>query len=106
LGGFKIKPVIGLSGPGAQIPIPATLVAPSGRTRAIAENTAFNPSCAEEFAIIGSRTWDDISPSASTSPAATFVPPMSTPTNQLFFNSPFSGSKQFYASYQMLVNLS
>jgi hypothetical protein len=55
-------------------------------TRAIAERTAFRPSSANEFEIIGSRTWEEISPFAFTSPAATFVPPMSTPTNQFFLN--------------------
>jgi hypothetical protein len=43
-------------------------------------------SSANEFQIIGSRTWEEISPFAFTSPAATFVPPMSTPTNQFFLN--------------------
>jgi hypothetical protein len=75
-----MTPVFGSSGPGAQIPIPPTSAASSGMTRAIAERTAFRPSSANEFEIIGSRTWEEISPLASTSPAATFVPPMSTPT--------------------------
>jgi hypothetical protein len=44
--------------------------------------TITSGSGAEEFEIIGLCTRAEISPFASTTQAATFVPPMSTPTNQ------------------------
>jgi hypothetical protein len=52
------------------------LVAP--RTASIAVITAAKPAAAS-FATIGVRVWQVISPAAFTRPAATFVPPTSTP---------------------------
>jgi hypothetical protein len=57
-----------------------------GITLAIAEKTAFNPSSAEELEIIGTRACAEISPQAFTNPAATLVPPMSTPTKKTLSN--------------------
>src|SRR5439155_25442669 len=81
LGGLRITPVVGSSGPGAQMPIPFTLEVPVGRTCAIAESTACKPRSAESVETIVTRRCERISPAAFTSPAATLVPPTSTPTN-------------------------
>jgi len=77
-------PVFGSSGPGAQIPIPEIDPSVPGRewaaarTASIAEMTAAKPAAAL-LAAMGVRIWKLISPSAFTRPAATFVPPTSTP---------------------------
>jgi hypothetical protein len=52
----------------------------------MADSTAFKPSSAEEFETIGTRTCAESSPFESTSPAATLVPPTSTPTQRDLFN--------------------
>jgi hypothetical protein len=74
-------PVRGSSGPGAQIPMPETEWAREqvpARTESMAETTAANPAAAS-FDTIGVRVWKVISPAAFTRPAATLVPPTSTP---------------------------
>ena len=83
MGGFRITPVRGSSGPGAQIPIPATEWRPLGRALEMADRIASKPSAADPFATMGIRFCERISPLALTSPAATLVPPISTPTNRL-----------------------
>jgi hypothetical protein len=47
--------------------------------------TAANPAAASPLLFIGTRSWHKILPSWSTIPAATFVPPMSTPKNTGLF---------------------
>src|SRR5262249_19623293 len=81
-GGLRITPVFGSSGPGAQIPIPLTEDGPSGSKCAIAEKAACNPRSGESFENIATRFWERISPFEVTTPAATLVPPISTPTNK------------------------
>jgi hypothetical protein len=82
-------PVRGQSGPGAQIPIAETtrcdsfvglgaLTLAAALTASIAAVTAAKPAAAS-VATIGTRVWRVISPLESTRPAATFVPPTSTP---------------------------
>jgi hypothetical protein len=55
----------------------------AARTASIAEITAANPATAL-LAAIGVRVWQVISPAALTKPAATFVPPTSTPMRWTF----------------------
>ena len=81
-GGFSTVPDMGSSGPGAQIPMPASALHSSGwpaRTPRIACSTAAKPSRAEPRAGMGTRIFARIFPAGSTSPAATLVPPISTP---------------------------
>ena len=81
-GGFRMTPVVGSSGPGAQIPMPLRLECASGcaaKTLSMADCTAAKPAAEDSRAGMATRVWKRIVPSASTRPAATFVPPMSTP---------------------------
>src|SRR5271155_1977203 len=83
-GGLITMPVRGSSGPGAQIPMPEIKLTDSERgltavgTESIAQVTAAKPAVASAAAI-GTRVWWVISPVELTKPAATFVPPTSTP---------------------------
>jgi hypothetical protein len=92
-------PVLGSSGPGAQIPIavidPSISVCESAvaRTASIAEITAVKPAAAL-LAAMGVRIWKLISPSAFTRPAATFVPPTSTPMRYPLPETCVIGSRQ------------
>src|ERR1019366_2838998 len=85
LGGLMTTPVFGSSGPGEQIPTPrirlcapATLTAQADAV-SIALVTAASALAAPSFETMGLRVWHKISPLGSTRPAATFVPPTSTP---------------------------
>ena len=76
-------PVRGSSGPGAQIPIPHLdlwfrIGSAGGIPNQSRTVTAAKPAVAS-VAAIGTRIWWEISPAGLTKPAATFVPPMSTP---------------------------
>src|SRR5213595_1682536 len=56
---------------------------PLGSVFEMADRIAFRPSAAEPFATMAMRVCESMSPFAFTSPAATLVPPISTPTNRL-----------------------
>src|SRR5580704_9868293 len=76
-------PVVGLSGPGAQMPIAGVCRIPEDfRSSLMAVHTAANPRAAS-LATMGVRLCAWILPEQSTRPAATFVPPTSTPTTRL-----------------------
>ena len=77
-----ITPLFGSRGPGEQIPIPLTAIFTSelSSTALTADSTAPSPSAGFPFADIGIFVCCLISPLLSTRPAATFVPPTSTPT--------------------------
>src|SRR5713101_2927180 len=85
LGGLMTTPVFGSSGPGEQMPTPRIkLCAPAALAAwadaaSIALVTDASPREAPSFETMGLRVWHKISPLGSTRPAATLVPPMSTP---------------------------
>src|SRR5205807_10082462 len=81
-----ITPVRGFSGLGAQVPIPdmCCWFAEVGDSAPIAVDTAFRPLEACPVVTMGVLLRTSISPRASTRPAATLVPPISTPTTTLF----------------------
>jgi len=85
LGGLITTPAFGSSGPGEQIPTPRsnpccfTISGYFAETDSIAEITALSPAAASPVGTIGVRVCARISPLPSTRPAATLVPPMSTP---------------------------
>ena len=74
-------PVLGSSGPGEQIPsrelaVPSEPSTTENPSRVV---TAASPAAASPLATVGARTWVVILPSGFTNPAATLVPPTSTP---------------------------
>src|SRR5690349_23855053 len=74
----------GSSGPGLLMPMAATEVRRFDWESSAAEmalSTAARPAAASRSLTIGTRTLERISPRGVTIPAATFVPPMSTPRN-------------------------
>src|SRR5438270_13959690 len=80
-GGFDTTPVNGSRGPGAQIPTPRISAAETSRRRvSTAVRTEARPCSAVPVADIGVRVIDFTFPEESTNPAATLVPPTSTPT--------------------------
>src|ERR1039458_8998441 len=82
LGGLSTTPVLGSSGPGEQIPMPLMAVRASGaraNRASTAPLTAANPVGGSAVATIGTRAFCMICPVESTRPAATLVPPTSTP---------------------------
>src|SRR5262249_54502843 len=81
-GGLSTTPVLGSSGPGAHNPMPLTAPRASGAsetTASTALTTAAKPVAASPAGIMGTRVLCETSPLESTSPAATLVPPISTP---------------------------
>jgi hypothetical protein len=94
-----IVPVEGSSRPGAQIPMPrilGTSVRSPSRNASMALRTAASPASAFPSDTIGILTCRSISPEASTSPAATFVPPISTPMMSSSLAGPIMRFSSFY----------
>src|SRR6516164_1889753 len=100
-----ITPLIGFKGPGAQMPMPSYF----GRLLNFASNdsmawlTASRPACGFPSAIMGLRLCARISPAASTSPTATFVPPISTPRASLDSGPIFVRSLRFWMSRSLCL---
>src|SRR5215467_1056197 len=84
-GGLITTPALGSSGPGEHIPIPRIRFCGPVAATAFSDTvsivlvTAASPLAGPSLHTMGLRVWHRISPLGSTRPAATFVPPMSTP---------------------------
>src|SRR3954452_25325390 len=76
-------PRLGSSGPGDDMPMPSTDATLDFIAASITRFTQSMAVCAEPLATMGTRVLERILPASFTTPAATLVPPISTPKTDL-----------------------